>query len=50
MVDYDVFDNQTVYYKSSENMCEIKDNSIDVIVTSPPYHQNILYSDYKEEM
>lgn len=27
----------TVYYKSSENMSEIPDNSIDVIVTSPPY-------------
>ncbi len=45
MVDYDVFDNQTVYYKSSENMCEIKDNSIDVIVTSPPYNRNKVYSD-----
>ncbi|UCG04348.1 MAG: site-specific DNA-methyltransferase [Candidatus Heimdallarchaeota archaeon] len=45
MVDYDVFDNQTVYYKSSENMSEIKDNSIDVIVSSPPYNRNKLYSD-----
>lgn len=26
-----------VYYKSSTNMSEIKDNSVDLIVTSPPY-------------
>lgn len=26
-----------VYYKSSENMCEIPDNSIHLIITSPPY-------------
>lgn len=45
MVDYDIFENQTVYYKSSENMREINDNSIDVIVTSPPYNRNKLYSD-----
>ncbi|MFX0124579.1 MAG: DNA-methyltransferase [Candidatus Hodarchaeota archaeon] len=45
MVDCDIFDNQTVYYKSSENMQEIKDNSIDVIVTSPPYNRNKFYSD-----
>ena len=45
MVDYDSFDNQIVYYKSSENMNEIDDNSIDVIVTSPPYNRNKLYSD-----
>ena len=45
MVDYDAFDDQIVYYKSSENMNEIDDNSIDVIVTSPPYNRNKLYSD-----
>ena len=26
-----------VYYKSSTNMSEIRDNSIDLIITSPPY-------------
>lgn len=26
-----------VYYKSSENMKEVKDNSVDLIITSPPY-------------
>ena len=45
MVDYEVFDNQTIYYKSSENMHEIQDNSIDVIITSPPYNRNKSYSD-----
>lgn len=27
----------TIYYKNSNNMEEIKDNSIDLIITSPPY-------------
>lgn len=45
MVDYDFFDNQTIYYKSSEDMGEIENNSIDVIVTSPPYNRNKRYSD-----
>lgn len=45
MVDYEVFDNQTIYYRSSENMYEIQDNSIDVIITSPPYNRNKSYSD-----
>ena len=26
-----------VYYKSSTNMSELRDNSIDLIITSPPY-------------
>lgn len=26
-----------VYYKSSDNMSEVEDNSVDLIVTSPPY-------------
>lgn len=30
-------DNQIVYYRSSENMIELVDESIDLIVTSPPY-------------
>lgn len=25
------------YYKSSTNMCEVADNSVDLIITSPPY-------------
>ena len=29
--------NQTVYFKSSEQMEEIKSNSVTLIVTSPPY-------------
>ena len=45
MVYYDAFDNQIIYYKSSENMSEIANDSIDVIVTSPPYNRNKLYSD-----
>lgn len=45
MVEYEVVDNQTIYYKSSEDMCEIENNLIDVIVTSPPYNRNKYYSD-----
>jgi site-specific DNA-methyltransferase (adenine-specific) len=45
MVEYNKFDNQTIYYKSSENMSEIEDDTIDVIVTSPPYNRNKHYSD-----
>lgn len=26
-----------IYYKSSTNMCEVADNSVDLIITSPPY-------------
>ena len=26
-----------IYYKSSERMNEVKDNSIQLIITSPPY-------------
>ena len=29
--------NQTVYFKSSENIEEIKSNSVTLVVTSPPY-------------
>ena len=35
---------QTVYFKSSENMEELEDNSIDLIVTSPPYNRGKTYS------
>ncbi|MFX0013743.1 MAG: DNA methyltransferase [Promethearchaeota archaeon] len=45
MEDREVFGNQVVFYKSSEKMNEIRDNSIDVIVTSPPYNRNKCYSD-----
>ncbi|MHA2227026.1 MAG: DNA-methyltransferase [Candidatus Hodarchaeales archaeon] len=45
MLEFEILDNQTIYYKSSEKMCEIEDNSIDVIVTSPPYNRNKGYSD-----
>lgn len=48
----------TVYYKSSKNMKEIADNSVDLIVTSPPYfnikdysmdgHQETAHSTTKE--
>lgn len=40
----------TVYYKSSERMKEISDNSVDVVVTSPPYF-NIkdYYKDGRQE-
>lgn len=36
---------QKIYFKSSECMEELEDNSIDVIVTSPPYNRGKNYSD-----
>ena len=43
-------DNQTVFFKTSENMEEIPDKFIDVIVTSPPYNRNKnYYSDTLEK-
>ena len=36
-------DNQTVYFKSSEDMSELEDESIDVIITSPPYNRGKVY-------
>ncbi|EIR8269608.1 site-specific DNA-methyltransferase [Campylobacter upsaliensis] len=27
----------TIFYKSSQNMCEVSDCSVDLIITSPPY-------------
>jgi site-specific DNA-methyltransferase (adenine-specific) len=50
MVDNDKFHNQTIYYKSSENMSEINDNTIDVIITSPPYNRNKKYSDDSDQV
>lgn len=38
-------ENQTLYCHSSESMTEISDESIDVIVTSPPYNRGKHYSD-----
>ncbi len=35
---------QIIYFKSSEHMAEIEDESIDVIVTSPPYNRGKTYS------
>ena len=35
---------QTVFFKSSENMSELEDESIDVIITSPPYNRGKTYS------
>lgn len=34
---------QTVYFSSSEKMGEIPDNSIDIIITSPPYNRGKSY-------
>ena len=43
---YDKIGKQIIYYKSSEDMKkEVKDSTIDVIVTSPPYNRSKVYSD-----
>ncbi|GAG93297.1 unnamed protein product, partial [marine sediment metagenome] len=39
-----VIGNQTVYFKSSEEMNEIQDGTIDIIITSPPYNRGKHYS------
>ena len=39
-----VIDNQTVYFKSSEEMNEIQEGFIDVVITSPPYNRGKHYS------
>jgi site-specific DNA-methyltransferase (adenine-specific) len=36
--------NQTVFFKSSEDMSELEDDSIDVIITSPPYNRGKIYA------
>jgi len=41
--EYLKIDNQIVFFKSSEQMAEIPDESIDLIITSPPYYD---YKDY----
>ncbi|NVM18659.1 MAG: site-specific DNA-methyltransferase [Candidatus Lokiarchaeota archaeon] len=37
-------ENQTVFFKSSEDMSELEDESIDVIITSPPYNRGKMYT------
>jgi site-specific DNA-methyltransferase (adenine-specific) len=44
-MDYERIGNQLCYYHSSENMKELSDQSIDVIITSPPYNRGKQYSD-----
>jgi len=36
-------ENQTIFFKSSEDMSELEDDSIDVIITSPPYNRGKAY-------
>ena len=38
-----------IYFKSSESMSEIADESVDLIVTSPPYNINIQYGNITEK-
>ncbi|TFF88697.1 MAG: site-specific DNA-methyltransferase [Promethearchaeota archaeon] len=38
------YKDQTIYFKSSKNMEEVDDSSIDVIITSPPYNRKKSYS------
>ena len=45
--DFEVISGQKIYYTSSESMREVDNDSIDVIVTSPPYNRNKIYSDDK---
>jgi len=37
-------ENQTVFFKSSEDMSELEDESIDIVITSPPYNRGKTYS------
>ncbi|OLS25311.1 MAG: Modification methylase MjaV [Candidatus Heimdallarchaeota archaeon LC_3] len=43
--DIEEIENQRIFYKSSEDMVELTDNSIDLIITSPPYNRGKVYSD-----
>ena len=36
--------NQTVFFKSSEHMSELENESIDIVITSPPYNRGKTYS------
>ena len=40
-----IIDNQVIYFKSSENMKEIKSSSVQLIVTSPPYWDTKKYGE-----
>lgn len=40
----------TVYYKSSKNMSEIDNDSVDLIVTSPPYFNIKDYGENDEQV
>ncbi len=44
-----IIKNQIVYFKSSEDMNELKDESIDLIITSPPYNRGKTYSSDESE-
>ena len=39
-----ILKDQTVFFKSSEDMSELEDESIDVVITSPPYNRGKVYS------
>ncbi|NVM46955.1 MAG: site-specific DNA-methyltransferase [Candidatus Lokiarchaeota archaeon] len=39
-----ILKDQTVFFKSSEDMSELEDESIDVIITSPPYNRGKTYT------
>lgn len=39
-----IIENQTVFFKSSEDMSELDNESIDLIITSPPYNRGKTYS------
>ena len=45
MSDFEIIDGQKLFYTSSESMKEIQTDSIDVIITSPPYNRRKKYSD-----
>jgi site-specific DNA-methyltransferase (adenine-specific) len=47
--EFELIKGQKVFYKSSESMEEIEDNSIDIIITSPPYNRGKEYSDDSKE-
>lgn len=44
-MDFLDMDNQRIFLKSSEDMSEIQENSIDSIITSPPYNVGKKYGD-----
>lgn len=38
-----------IFNQTSENMSNIPDNSVDIIVTSPPYNINISYGNHTKK-